>query len=192
MDIFGDLMKQVGTGEGLTALSSTVGGDEQKVQSALGLALPMVMGSLAQTAARPGGADQLTSMIGQMGGGVAADSPASYLAATSAAPGGTDLVGSILGSQMGTIQNAIAQKTGLPPAVVGTLLAVVTPMILGAVKNRFTDKQMDPGSLSTLLGDEAKTAMQSSPDAAALATQYLEAEPETSGIMGSLKKILGM
>lgn len=101
-------------------------------------------------------------------------------------------MGSILGSQMGTIQNAIAQKTGLPPAVVGTLLAVVTPMILGAVKNRFPDKQMDPGSLSTLLGDEAKTAMQSSPDAAALASQYLEAKPETSGIMGSLKKILGM
>ena len=183
-------MKQVGTGENLTALSSSLGGDEKNVQSALGLALPMLMGSMAKTAAKPGGADLITSMIGQTGGG-ATDNMASYLS-TPAPSGGTDIVSQLLGSQMGAIQNTISQKTGLPPAIVGTLLAVVTPMVLGAVKNMFTDKKMDSAGLTSLLGDQAKVAMQSSPDAAALADQFLGAEEETTGILGSIKKILGM
>lgn len=191
MDIMGDLIKQVGTGENLTALSSTLGGDEKSVQSALGLALPMVMGSMAKTAAKPGGADLITSMMGQVGGGVATDSMASYLS-TPAPSGGSDIVSQLLGGQMGAIQNAISQKTGLPPAIVGTLLAVVTPMILGAVKNKFTDKKMDSAGLTSLLGDQAKVAMQSSPDATALADQFLGAEEETAGILGSIKKIFGM
>lgn len=191
MDIMGDLIKQVGTGENLTALSSTLGGDEKSVQSALGLALPMVMGSMAKTAAKPGGADLITSMMGQVGGGVATDSMASYLS-TPAPAGGSDIVSQLLGGQMGAIQNAISQKTGLPPAIVGTLLAVVTPMILGAVKNKFTDKKMDSAGLTSLLGDQAKVAMQSSPDAAGLADQFLGAEEETAGIVGSIKKIFGM
>lgn len=191
MDIMGDLIEQVGTGENLTALSSTLGGDEKSVQSALGLALPMVMGSMAKTAAKPGGADLITSMMAQVGGGVATDSMASYLS-TPAPSGGSDIVSQLLGGQMGAIQNAISQKTGLPPAIVGTLLAVVTPMILGAVKNKFTDKKMDSAGLTSLLGDQAKVAMQSSPDATALADQFLGAEEETAGILGSIKKIFGM
>lgn len=191
MDIIGELMNQVGTGENLTALSSVVGGDEKNVQSALGLALPVLMGSMAKTASAPGGADLVTSMIGQMGGGVSTDSMATYLA-TPASTGSNDIVGSLVGSQMGAIQNAIAQKTGLPPAVIGTLLAIVTPMILGAVKKSFTDKTMDQNSLNTLLGEQAKMAMKSSPDAAALADQFLGAEQESPGILGSIKKIFGM
>ena len=35
-------------------------------------------------------------------------------------------------------------------------------------------------------------AMKSSPDAAALADQFLGAEQETPGILGSIKKIFGM
>lgn len=190
MDIIGDLMKQVGTGENLAALSSAVGGDEKGVQSALSLALPMLMGSMAKTASKPEGADLVTSMIGQMGGSAPTDDLATYLA-TPAAPGGTDIVSSLLGSQMGTIQNAISQKTGLPPAIVSTLLAIVTPMIFGAVSKQFTGTKIDSTGLNTLLGDQAKMAMQSSPDAAALADQFLGAEQETSGILGSIKKIFG-
>ncbi len=191
MDLIGDLMKQVGTGENLAALSSTIGGDEKGVQSALGLALPMVMGSMAKTASKPGGADLVTSMIGQMGGGTSTDSMATYLS-TPVSTGGAEIVSSLLGSQLGAIQNAIAQKTGLPPAVVSTLLAVVTPMILGAVGKQFTDRKMDSTSLNALLGDQAKMAIQSSPDAAALADQFLGAEQETSGLLGSIKKIFGV
>ena len=184
-------MSQVGTGEDLAALSSTVGGDEKSVQSALSLALPMLMGSMAKTASKPGGADLMTSIIGQAGGGVVADSMPAYLA-SSASTGGTDIVSGLLGGQMGAIQNTIAQKTGLPPAVVGTLLAVVTPMLLSAVKKRFTDTKMEPAGLPALLGDQATTAMQPSPDAAALAGQFLETGQETPGILGSIRNIFGM
>ncbi|NLX48318.1 MAG: DUF937 domain-containing protein [Methanospirillum sp.] len=192
MDLVGDLLKQVGTGDNLAALSTAVGGDSAGVQSALGLALPMLMGSMANTAARPGGADMLTSMMGQLGGESPAGDMAAYLSTPAAATGGGDIVSRLLGSQMGAIQNAIAQKTGLPPAVIGSVLAIVTPMMLRAVSQAFTGKKMDQAGLTSLLGDQAEMAMKSSPDAAALAGQFLDVQQESTGILGSIKKILGM
>ena len=63
MDIVADLMKQVATGDNLSMLAKSVGGDNKAVQSALSMGLPMIMGSMATTAATPGGADILTKML---------------------------------------------------------------------------------------------------------------------------------
>ena len=48
MNIVADLMKQVATGDNLSMISKSVGSDEKSVQSALGMGLPMIMGSMAR------------------------------------------------------------------------------------------------------------------------------------------------
>jgi hypothetical protein len=58
-------MKQVATGDNLSMISKSVGGDGKAVQSALGMGIPMIIGSMANTASKPGGADVLTKMLGQ-------------------------------------------------------------------------------------------------------------------------------
>jgi len=50
MDIVSELMKQVGTGDNLSLISSSVGGDEKGVPSALGMGLPVIMGALSNSA----------------------------------------------------------------------------------------------------------------------------------------------
>jgi len=87
MDIIADLMKQVATGDNLSLISKSVGSDEKSVQSALDMGLPMIMGSMAQTAQKPGGADMITSMMGQMGGSNPLDNLGGFLG-SSAASGG--------------------------------------------------------------------------------------------------------
>lgn len=47
-----------------------------------------------------------------------------------AAAGGSGMVNALLGSQRGTIQNAISQKTGLPPAAVGQVVAIATHIVM--------------------------------------------------------------
>ena len=49
---------------------------------------------------------------------------------------------------MGTIQNAISQKTGLPPAAVGKVLEIATPMVMGYVGKMFVSQKMDTKSLT--------------------------------------------
>jgi hypothetical protein len=190
MDIVADLMKQVTTGDNLSLISKSVGGDEKGVQSALGMGLPMIMGSMANTAQKPGGADMITTMMGQVGGSNPMDNLGSFLGSP-ASSGGSGMVSGLLGSQMAPIQNAIAQKTGLPPAVVGKVLAIAAPMVMGYVSKMAGGKQMDQQDLTGLLGEQSKMAMQSSPDAATMATQLLGSQKDTAGVSGIFKKFLG-
>jgi hypothetical protein len=101
------------------------------------------------------------------------------------------MVSTLFGSQMGTIQNAISQKTGLPPVIVGKVMEVATPMVVGSVGKMFVQQKMDTKSLTALLGDQSKVALQASPDAAAMAQHPISAQDGGSGISGILKKVLG-
>ena len=184
-------MNQVTTGDNLSAIAKSVGGDQKGVGSALSMGLPLLMGSMANSASTPGGADMLTKMLGQMGGSNPMDNLGSFLSNPAGAAGGSGMLNTLLGSQMGTIQNAISQKTGLPPAVVGKVLAIAMPMVMGYVGKMFTGQKMDQNSLSNLLGQQSKMAMQSSPEAANMAKQLLATKEEPKGIMGMLKKLLG-
>lgn len=190
MDIIADLMKQVATGDNLSMISKSVGSDEKSVQSALGMGLPMIMGSIAQTSQKPGGADMITSMMGQMGGSNPLDNVGGFLG-SSAASGGSGMASSLLGNQMAPISNAIAQKTGLPSAVVEKILAIATPMVMGYVTKSMGGKQVDQQGLTSLLGEQSKMAMQSSPDAARMAEQVLGSQKEAAGVSGIFKKFLG-
>jgi len=185
-----NLMKQVGTGDNLSAIAKSVGGDEKGVQSALSMGLPMIMGSMANSASTSGGADMITKMMGQMGGSNPMDNLGSFLGG-SGASGGSGMASMLLGSQMGTIQNAISQKTGLPPAIVGKVLEIATPMVMGYIGKMTGGKTMDQKGLSSLIGEQSKMAMQSSPEAAALANQFLSKQEEAKGVSGMLKKLFG-
>jgi hypothetical protein len=190
MDIVGDLMKQVATGDNLAMISKSVGGDGKAVQSTLGMGLPMIMGSMANTASKPGGTDVLTKMLAQGAASNPMDNMSGFLS-NPAAAGGSGMVGTLFGSQMGTIQNTISQKTGLPPMAVGKVMEIATPIVVGYVGKMFVSQKMDTKSLTSLLGDQSMMAMQASPDAAAMAKQMMGAQESSGGISGILKKTLG-
>jgi len=181
------LMKQLTTNDNLSAIAKSVGGDETGVQSALSMGLPLLLGSLANSASTPSGADMLIKMLNHVGANNPMDNLESYLGNPEAA-GGSGMVNTLFGSQMGGIQNAIGQKTGLSSVVVGKLLAIAAPMLMVYVGKMFTEQNID---ISSLLGEQSKMAMQSSPEAASMAKQLLATKAETKGIIGMLKKLLG-
>ena len=189
--IIENLMKELASGDNLSALSKSVGGDDKTVKSALGMGLPLLLGSMSNNASKPGGADVLMKMLTQMGSSNPMDNISAHLSNPEAA-GGSGMVSNLFGSQMVPVQNAISQKTGLPPVAVGKLMAIVTPMIMGHVGKMSTQQNMDSKGLSNLLGDQSKMAMQSSPETANMAKQLLAMqEGSGGGIMGMLKKLLG-
>ena len=206
MDIVADLMKQVATGENLSMLAKSVGGDNNAVQSALSMGLPMIMGSMATTASTPAGLDTLTKMLAQGGTSSPLDNLGGFLGNQAAAAGGPAMATSLFGYELSGITTAISQKTGLRPAVVNQVITIATPIVVGYVGKMVVSQKMDAKSLTSLLGDQSKLALAASPDAAALAKQFLgtavssavstatvaAAVPESSGgIMGFVKKLFG-
>jgi hypothetical protein len=154
------------------------------------MSMPLVLGAMANHASTPGGTEMLTKTLAQAGTSNPMDNM-SGLIANPAAAGGSGIVNTLLGSQMGTIQNAISQKTGLPPAAVSQVMAIAVPLIIGQVGRMFAQKKMDPGNLQGVLADHSKAALQSSPEAASL-VQHLPVAAENIGaISGLFKKVLG-
>jgi hypothetical protein len=187
--IVDDVMNKLSSGNHISAISKAVGGDETAVKSALGMSLPLVLGAMANHASTPGGTEMLTKTLAQAGTSNPMDNM-SGLIANPAAAGGSGIVNTLLGSQMGTIQNAISQKTGLPPAAVGQVMAIAIPVIMGHVGKMFIQQKMGPQHLTSLLGDHAKMALQSSPEAIGIAQQLPAAQEGSGDISGMLKKIL--
>jgi hypothetical protein len=190
MDIVTDLMQQAATGDNLATISRSVGGDGNAVQSALGMGLPAIVGSMATTAAKPGGADVLTKMMAQAGNSNPLDNMSSFLGG-SAALGGSSMVSTLFGSQLAPVQNAIARKTGLPPEVVGKVLEIAVPMVLAYVGKMAGGQKTDAAGLTSLLGEQSTMALAGSPDAASLAQQLMGAPAGSDDISGMFKKILG-
>jgi hypothetical protein len=190
MDIVSDLMKEAGTGDNLSLISNTVGGDGNAVRSALGMSLPVVMGSLAATAAKPGGAGVLTTMVSQAGSSSPAGNLSGYLGSPAAA-GGSSMVSTLFGSQLAPVQDAIARKTGLPPAVVGKVLEIAVPMVIGFVGKIAGGQNLDAAGLAGLIGDQSKMALAGSPDAAAVMEQMVVSQAASGGLSGMMKNMLG-
>jgi hypothetical protein len=181
MDIVSDLMQQAGSSNIVSRISSASGADPAAVTQALGMSAPVALGAMAQTAAKPGGAETLAAMASQ-----AATIPAAS-AAGAAAAGGSSLASSLFGSQLGPVQNAIAERTGLPPAVVGQILAVAVPMVLNYLMQK-TGGQ-GAGGIAGLVAGQAQSALTQSPDAAAIVEQMAVSQAGSS-VSGMLKNFL--
>jgi hypothetical protein len=189
--IVDDVMNTLTSGNNLSAISKSVGGNETAVKSALGMGLPLVLGAMANHALTPGGTEMLTKTLTQAGNSNPMDNLSSHLS-NPAAAGGSGMASMVLGSQMGTIQNAISEKTGLPPAAVGQVMAIAIPVIMGHLGKMFVQQKMDTNNLTGILGDHAKMALQSSPEAASIAQQLPAAQESAGGISGILKKTLNI
>ena len=177
------------TRNNLAMISKSVGGDRNAVKSALRLGLPMIMGSMANTASEPGGAETLTKMLSQGAASNPMDNLGGFLAnpAAAGAPNGEHAVREPDGHDP---ERHLA-KDGTPPH--GSRQGNGNSGSPGhrLCRQMFVSQKMDTKSLTTLLGDESKMAMQASPDATAMAQQLMGAQESSGGVSGILKKVLG-
>ena len=158
MDIVGDLMKVAVSGDNLTALSKSMGiADKAKAQSILRVSLPVVLGTMATAAAKPGGAEMLSKLATQAGSTNPIDNLGGFLSSPTTA-GGSAMVSALFGSQLDTIQNVIAQKSGLPPATIGKVMGVDCSYGSRADMGK---QNISPAGLA----QQSKMAFQASPEA---------------------------
>ncbi len=182
------LMGMLSSGDNLSAISKTVGGDSNAIKSALGMGIPAILGSMANNASKPGGLDMLKGMMSKADAANPTGDMAAMLSGGGSA-GGSDMLSGLLGGQLAPIQNAIAKKTGLPASAIGQVLAMIVPMIMAKVSKMFTSQKMDDKGLTAFLGDQSKMAMQSSPDMADIMKQITGGAGEKTGFLAKLKAL---
>lgn len=188
MDLMDILMGQL-SGGGLKQMSQKIGADEGTTNQALSAAVPLLVSALAKNSSQPGGADALLTALQRHDGGIL-DNINGYLGSGSDTSDGTAILGHVLGNRQGNVQSALAKQTGLDAGSIAKLLAMLAPILLGAIGKTSRQNGFDPGSLSGYLNGQQRQAQAASPDMMGMLTSLLDSNNDGS-VLDDLGNIAG-
>jgi len=160
------LFQQLQQGQGLQQVSQQLGLDRGQTTQAVGSALPLLLGALGQNASEPQGAQSLLNALqrdhladGSGGGGsdLGGILGAVMGGGRSGATDGAGILGHVFGGQQPQAAELLGQKIGLDSGTTGKLLAILAPIVMSFLAQRFA-QQGNAGELSSALGQETKHA----------------------------------
>ena len=160
-------------------ISQQLGISPAIAQTAIGAAIPMIVGGMARHASQQQGAENIQNAITAHDG--VTDNVGAVLQAGPPADVGSSggLLGRILGNHQDTVQQSVQQASGLDTEKARKLLMMLSPIVLGVLARRQfggqNAQQMDSGQLGGVLHQEAQTAAQQSPHVGGLLGKILGA-----------------
>jgi len=134
-------------------LSRTVGADEGQVRTAVAGALPLLVSALADNAREPKGAEALAGALERDHDGGLLDQVSDFLG-QGKTDDGFGILGHVLGNRRSAAEQGIGRASGLDGAKVAQLLALLAPLVMGALGRVKQERGMGAGALSDLLGQE--------------------------------------
>ncbi len=168
-----DLVSQHLSSEQVDQIASRLGATREQTESAIGMALPTLLGAVTRQAdseqnvqnlhqsLQKDGGSILDSLGGLFGGDTAQGSGAQATAGSVPQSfGGLDIgsmLGGMLGGRQSRVEQGIGKASGLSAGQAGSLLSMLAPLVLGALAKKSKSENMDAGGLAGMLRGERKT-----------------------------------
>lgn len=197
MSMLDELMSSL-QGGGISQMSRSVGVGEKEVSSVVGGALPALMGALTKNSGSVDGASALLGALDRDHDGSILDDVAGFLGSAGSADAGAGILRHALGPRQARIETALSRTSGVDQAAVGKILAMVAPLVMGALGRARRQQRFDASGLAGMLDRERTVARQKSPQAVDMLTRLLDADDDGSilddlaqkgsGLLGSLFK----
>lgn len=159
-----DLLGQEQGNQAVGQISQSLGANPTVTTSAIQMALPMILGALANNAQQPQGAESLNNALAENHDGGILDNLGSYLGGSTTQDSNADgigILGHIFGQKQGAVAQQVSQKSGLDIGQVAQLLITLAPIVMGFLGRKKQEQNLDAGGLSNLLNQQQQT-MQSS------------------------------
>lgn len=172
-------------------IARSVGAPPAQTQSAIAAAVPMILAALAQKSANPQQAQSLDGALARDHDGGILNDVGAFLRGPQAQTQGNAILGHVLGERQAVAQQAVAQTSGLDAQQAGRILALVAPIVMGALGRAKRQGNLDAGGVAGALGDEHANLQQSMPDLMGTASQLLggtgsSLASQLGGIAGNL------
>ncbi|MFI8719943.1 DUF937 domain-containing protein [Stenotrophomonas sp. NPDC077464] len=183
-------------GPGVQQVSQQLGLDQNQASQAVSAALPLLMGALGRNASQPQGAQSLLNALQKdhLAGGGGGFDLGGLLGAVlggggGSATNGAGILGHVFGGQTPQAAQLLGQKTGLDSGRSGQLLAILAPIVMSFLAQRFA-QQGNAGQLSQALGQEAPSAESGSFSGllGGLLDQNGDGKTDVSDVLGFLGK----
>lgn len=156
------------SGDSLGAITNQLGVEEDTAQKAIGLALPLLIGSLNRNSSNADGAQSLTKALARDHDGSILADLAGNLMKPAVQDDGMAILGHVLGDKSKNAGNSIGKATGLETEQVVQLLAMLAPVVLGALGKAQREKQLDAQGVASMLTQEREQASSTLPGIAQL------------------------
>jgi hypothetical protein len=150
--LIGMLASQLG-GPVMQQISQQIGADESTTQSAVGMALPMLLSAMGNQAATPEGADAIHQATQEQDGSIL-DNVMGFVGNAGAGGIGSALLSQVIGGDTpNAIADTISQNTGIDHSAATQLLSILTPLVMGAVGKSSQDQGgLDSNGIAQMLG----------------------------------------
>ena len=182
--ILESLMGQLG-GDTLKNLSSQIGADEKQTQSALTAAVPLLMGALSRNAQKGDGAQSLDRALEKDHDGGILDNISGFLGQGDTSMG-AGILGHVLGGKQNRVQQGISQSSGLSGDASGKLLAMVAPLVMGALGKAKRSNGLDASGIAGLLGSEQQTVQSKMPESMGMLGALLDSDGDGDVDLGDI------
>lgn len=164
----------LGESEGYERLGGAIGGDAAAASSATDIAVPVIIGGIADRAARRGGPDAVLKLLvddrapepaaesavdrlnAYLAGGTPSGSTGSSASSSGGSRFGDAVLDEIFGIERDELIIDLAVRADVGRAVVSRALPVLAPMVLGEVRRLQTTDDLDGEAIAELLAAEKR------------------------------------
>ena len=160
-----DLLADNIGGDNIGQIAGAIGADQGATKTAVAAALPALLTALNRQTNTVSGAQGLASALDRDHDGSLLDQLGGFLGGRvqgKAADGG-GILGHILGGQRQTVEQGVAQASGLNMQQVARLLPILAPIVMAALGRRKRQSRLDEAGLSGILGEDAARAREAAP-----------------------------
>jgi len=186
IDALGPLL---GGGATTLQVSRHLGIDESQASTALQAAVPLLVAALRRNAASPQGRGALHSALESDHDGSILDDVAGFLGGGGSGAGDA-ILGHVLGAQKSSVAASLGRRTGLDSGQALKLLALVAPLVMGALGRARRQSDVDAGGLADMLGGATAQLGQNAPDLMSVLGGMLDANHDGSAV-DDIAKIAG-
>lgn len=175
--------------EAVDQISQNLGSNPASVNSAIQMALPVIIGGLANNVQSREGAESLESAVAKDHDGSLLNSLSDYLSGGVPAPeqadrqtNGAGILEHILGSNQGTATREISEKTGLSSGQTANLLITLAPIVMSYLGKQKQEQGLGADGLSDLVLNQQKELESSGNPMLDMATRVLDKDNDGSAL----------
>jgi hypothetical protein len=167
-----DLLGERQGSEAVEQISRNVGADQGAVNSAIQMALPAILGGLAQNAATPQGAESLNNALeqdhdggildnlGGLGGMIFGNNQPQQQIDPAPQVNAGGILGHIFGNRQGQVAEQVSRDTGLGMGQTAQILMLLAPIVMAYLGRQKQQQNLDAGGLSNWLGGQQQQIQQ--------------------------------
>lgn len=180
------ITQQLG-GSAARTIAQRFGISETTANTAIQIAIPLLVTALARNASQPQEAQNLHQAVATDHDGSIFNNIMGYLGNPQSA-NGAGILRHVFGGQQPVIQNNLAQATGMDESSAGGLLETLAPLVMGSLGQVQHQTGLDPSGLSNFLEVQQQEAQVTAPDAMGVLSSMLDQNKDGSS-MDDLKRM---